>query len=240
MGEACARLLVARGARVAVCDVNAEGASNVARNLGAAARFYAFDVRDEAGLEAGIADVETSLGPIDHLVVASGMFRASPALDTPLATWSELFAINVLGSVSCLRVVGARMRERHFGSIVVIASQSAKVVRHRQVAYGSSKAALTYAAKVFGLELAAFNVRVNLVHPGVTDTPLSRELWNAGRGSPERHVRGAPESYRVPIPLGKIALADDVAAAALFLLSDAAGHTTMAEVLVDGGSTLMP
>ncbi len=235
MGLACARALAAEGARVALADRNETAVTEAADSI-PGARGVALDVRDAAAIEAMVASVEETMGPVAHLVLTAGVFRMIPAFETTNEQWNELFQVNVLGAVTFMRTVGARMRDRRSGSIVVVASQSAKVVRLRQAAYGASKAALTYAAKAFGLELAPFGVRVNVVQPGTTDTPMARELWDAGRGSAQVQITGSLESFRAPIPLGKVGRAEDIAGPVLFLLSDDAGHVTMSEMLVDGGS----
>jgi 2,3-dihydro-2,3-dihydroxybenzoate dehydrogenase len=235
MGYASAALLAREGARVAICDRDGERLHAAAQSIGA--QPFELDVVDATAVEETMERIESLVGPMVHLVVSSGVFRAEPFLDTPPDLWREIFAVNVFGAVAVLRAAGARMKARGKGSIVVVASQSAKVVRVRQAAYGASKAALTYATKALGLELAACGVRVNVVHPGTTDTPLARNLWNQGKGSPEAHVRGSLENFRAPIPLGKVGQPDDVAGAVAFLLSDDAGHITMSEIVVDGGST---
>jgi 2,3-dihydro-2,3-dihydroxybenzoate dehydrogenase len=238
IGQACAVALAAEGARVALCDSDGDGLRGTSQMVSDSIALE-FDIRDAVAVEASLLRIESVLGHIDHLVIASGLFRASPMLETTPQQWAELFAVNVFGSVVLLGNIAKLMSVRQRGSIVVVASQSAKVVRVRQAAYGASKAALTYAAKALGLELASTGVRVNVVHPGVTDTPLSRRLWKGGQGSAEAHVTGALENFRPPIPLGKVGRSEDVAAAVLFLLSDDAGHITMSELVVDGGATFI-
>lgn len=236
MGYACAARLAAEGARVAICDRDGARLAEAAKSI-AGAQAFELDVRDSAAVEATVERIEANVGPIAHLALSSGVFRAEGFFEATAELWDELFAVNLFGALSVLRSVGARMKARKQGSIVVVASQSAKVVRLRQAAYGSSKAALTYATKALGLELAPLGVRVNVVQPGTTDTPLARNLWNQGKGSPEGHIRGSLENFRAPIPLGKVGLAEDVAGAVAFLLSDDAGHVTMSEIVVDGGSS---
>lgn len=236
IGEACARALGSEGAVVAVCDRDVDGARRVAAAIPSGHAFE-LDLARLDRIEPTIAEIEARLGPIDHLASTAGIFRAISMLDAPPELWEELFRVNVFGVVATLRAVGTRMRDRGRGSIVVVASQSAKTVRLRQATYGASKAALTYATKALGLELAPSGVRVNVVQPGTTDTPLAQALWQAGKGSAESHVRGALENFRAPIPLGKVGQPGDVAGAVLFLLSDDAGHVTMSELLVDGGSS---
>ena len=235
MGQSCVRSLAEEGARVVLVDQNAKAVIEAAAAIPGASG-HGLDLRDLAAINALVETIDASVGPIDHLVLTAGIFRAIAALETPDDVWQDVLSINLLGPVAFLRSVGLRMRERRAGSIVVVASQSAKVVRLRQAAYGASKAALTYAAKAFGLELAPYGVRVNVVQPGTTDTPMSRELWDVGRGSAAQHIEGSLAGYRAPIPLGKIGHADDIASSVLFLLSDAASHVTMSEIMVDGGS----
>lgn len=236
IGLATAARLASEGARVAMCDRKRELLEASRASVPGASAFE-LDVRDATAVESTIAAIEAGVGPIDHLAITSGIFRAEAFLETSTETWNDLFAVNVFGAVAVLRACAGRMQARKRGSIVVVASQSAKVVRLRQGAYGASKAALTYAVKALGLELARTGIRVNVVQPGTTDTPLARELWDKGKGSPEAHVAGSLEAFRAPIPLGKVGRAEDAAGVVAFLLSDDAGHVTMTEVLVDGGSS---
>ncbi|MNP57786.1 2,3-dihydro-2,3-dihydroxybenzoate dehydrogenase [compost metagenome] len=104
-------------------------------------------------------------------------------------------------------------------------------------AYAASKAAVTALTKCVGLECAQYGIRCNIVSPGSTDTPMLRALWEHG-GSLEETVAGSPEAYRLGIPLGRTARAEDVAEAVLFLASDRARHITMHNLCVDGGATL--
>jgi 2,3-dihydro-2,3-dihydroxybenzoate dehydrogenase len=134
---------------------------------------------------------------------------------------------------------GRRMKARGRGSIVTVGSQSAKVVRLDQGAYGASKAAVTYLTKALGLELAPFGVRCNVVHPGVTETPLAAKIWATGKGSKDLHVTGDLQRYRPGIPLGKVAAAREVAEVVAFVASDAASHVTMTEIVVDGGGSFL-
>lgn len=88
-----------------------------------------------------------------------------------------------------------------------------------------------------GLELAAHGIRCNVVSPGSTDTPMQRSLWG-NRGGAREVIAGSQDAFRTGIPLGKLAAAQDIADAVLFLVSDRAGHITMQDLCVDGGATL--
>lgn len=85
--------------------------------------------------------------------------------------------------------------------------------------------------------MAALGIRCNIVAPGSTLTPMQTGMWADASGA-ARVIAGDPASFRTGIPLGKLATPDDIAAATMFLLSDQAGHVTMADLYVDGGATL--
>lgn len=239
MGEATALRLAREGASVVLADIQGDEAQRVAEGIGRSAIAVALDVQDEAAVARTVLEAERSVGALDFLVVTSGVFVSKPFFDTSRDDWAALLSVNVHGAVACMRAVGARMKERRRGSIVVVASQSARIVRLHQAAYGASKAALTYATKALGLELAPFGVRVNVVQPGVTETPLAQRVWAKDPSAKTVHVTGSLERYRPPIPLGKVGTSEDVAAAIAFLLSDEAGHITMTELLIDGGTSFM-
>jgi 2,3-dihydro-2,3-dihydroxybenzoate dehydrogenase len=104
-------------------------------------------------------------------------------------------------------------------------------------AYAASKAAAAHFTRCLGLELAGLGIRCNVVSPGSTDTPMQRALWTDDAGV-EAVVAGRPDLFKPGIPLGRIAAAEDVADAVVFLASDRARHITMHDLYVDGGATL--
>jgi 2,3-dihydro-2,3-dihydroxybenzoate dehydrogenase len=106
------------------------------------------------------------------------------------------------------------------------------------LAYAASKAATSALARCAGLELAARGIRCNVVEPGSTDTAMQRDLWADPQVGRRTALKGDPSTYRVGIPLGRIADPDDVAEVVCFLLSDAARHVTLQQLYVDGGASL--
>ena len=135
------------------------------------------------------------------------------------------------------RAVARRMVPRGAGSIVTVASNAGGVPRSGMAAYGASKAAAAMFTKSLGLELAPHGIRCNVVAPGSTDTPMLRGMWTDERGA-EAVIGGDLETFKVGIPLGRIAAAQDVADAVAFLVSDRARHITMQVLYVDGGAAL--
>jgi 2,3-dihydro-2,3-dihydroxybenzoate dehydrogenase len=129
------------------------------------------------------------------------------------------------------------MRERRRGAIVAIASTAARTPRVKQGAYCASKAAVAQMLCVLGLELAPHNIRVNCVSPGVTDTGMVQRLMSTMTNT-DVITRGDLDSFRVGVPLGRVARSEEIADVVAFLLSDRASYLTMQDVVVDGGGAL--
>lgn len=240
IGEAVARALADAGAHVAAMDRNAAGLKAVVADLragGFRADGYPADVRDGAAVEEAVERIEREAGPIGILVHAAGVLRTGPAVALADEDWAETMAVNVGGTFHVCRSVARRMAARRAGAIVVIGSNVAATPRMSMSAYAASKAAATMFVKCLGLELAACGVRCNIVSPGSTDTEMQRSLWTGGNG-PAQVVAGSPETFRVGIPLGRIASPADISDAVVFLVSDRARHITLHDLRVDGGATL--
>lgn len=241
IGEAVARMLADRGARVAAVDRHPRGTETLAREYGRARVVpYTADVADPAAVEAVVAQVEDTTGPIDVLVNVAGILRPSPAVELDDTDWRDSFAVNADGVLHTCRAVARRMTGRQNGAIITVGSNAAGVPRTGMAAYAASKAAATMFTKCLGLELARTGVRCNVVSPGSTDTAMQRRLWNDTEAArpPAEVIDGDPATYRVGVPLGRIADPADVAEAVAFLASDRARHITMHDLYVDGGATL--
>lgn len=232
IGVAVVRELSARGARVVAAD-----AADTAVSGEGVAGAFTVDVRDAARVEAMVTEIEDRIGPIGVLVNVAGVLRAGSILDMAEDDWAAMLGVNVTGVWTVSRAVARRMIGRHAGSIVTVASNAGSVPRIGMGGYAASKAASVMLTKCLGLELAGHGIRCNVVSPGSTETSMLRSLWRDADGE-RATLRGAPEDYRVGIPLRKIARPEDVAAAVAFLASEAAGHITMHDLCVDGGASL--
>jgi len=239
IGRATAVQLLEEGARVALCDRAAAAVPEGVDEGRAVA--LTLDVGDASAVTKTFDDVAVRFGGLDGLANVAGVFRTGPFTESggDEETFTTLFDTNVRGVVNCLRASLPHLRRRGGGAIVTVASQSAKVLRFEQALYGASKAAASYVTKAVGLEVAHENIRCNVVHPGVTESGMTRSMWDRGLGSAEAHLAGSLARFRVPIPLARIAEAKDVAACVCFLLSSEAAHVTMGEIVVDGGSHLI-
>jgi 2,3-dihydro-2,3-dihydroxybenzoate dehydrogenase len=241
IGAAVARSLSGLGARVALVDADADGVRATTADLPAAVGYPA-DVTDAQAVDRLVATVERDLGEIDICVNVAGVLRTGAVTDTSDADWATLFAVNTGGVFHVSRAVSRRMLPRRRGSIVTVSSNAAGVPRAGMAAYAASKAAATMFTKSLGLELAPYGIRCNVVAPGSTDTDMQRSMWPAeqrddGSGA-AAVITGNPSVFKVGIPLGRIARADDVADAVTFLVCDRARHITMHDLYVDGGATL--
>ncbi|GAA3728646.1 2,3-dihydro-2,3-dihydroxybenzoate dehydrogenase [Salinactinospora qingdaonensis] len=223
---------------VAVVDRDAESATATAGALHAAghrAGTYPADVTDAHAVEDLFDRAERDLGPVTLAVNVAGVLRTGEVTECSDADWAELFAVNTTGVFHTARAAARRMKPRGQGCIITVSSNAGGVPRAGMAGYGASKAAATLFTKSLGLELAPHGIRCNVVSPGSTDTPMQRAF---SPGGPEAVIAGDPDAYRVGIPLGRLAAAEDIAAAVCFLASDAARHITMHDLYVDGGATL--
>nr|WP_186786018.1 2,3-dihydro-2,3-dihydroxybenzoate dehydrogenase [Paenibacillus agilis] len=240
IGEAVVRALAEQGVRIAAVDRNEAGLNSLVVDLtsiGAKVFPYTVDVGSSAEVEAAVEQIERALGPIDILVNVAGVLRIGAIGSLSDEDWQSHFTVNTNGVFYVSRAVVCRMATRKAGAIVTVSSNASKVPRTQMSAYAASKAASTMFTKCLALEYAKDNIRCNVVSPGSTDTEMQRLLWKDENGA-QPIIDGSLESYRVGIPLGKIAAPVDIADSVLFLLSSRAGHITMHDVCVDGGATL--
>lgn len=239
IGAAVARAL-AEGASIAALDTREEGLSVLVEELrqgGCRAAAFKVDVSDSAAVEAVVERVERELGPIEILANVAGVLRMGSVVSLSDEDWANTFAVNTHGVFHVSRAVARRMVPRKSGVIVTVGSNASGVPRMQMAAYAASKAASTMFTKCLGLELAQHNIRCNVVSPGSTDTAMQRGMWADENGA-QAVIAGSLETFRLGIPLRRIATPSDIADAVAFLVSDRARHITLHDLCVDGGATL--
>jgi NAD(P)-dependent dehydrogenase (short-subunit alcohol dehydrogenase family) len=234
IGAACALACARDGWDVAVNytrdSAAAERVAREVRALGRRAIHVQADVADEPAVLAMFARIDAELPPLAGLVNNAGIVDAMARVDqTSLARLQRLFAINVFGSFVCAREAIKRMSTKHSGhggAIVNLSSVAAKLGGPGwYVDYAASKGAIDTFTVGLAREVAAEGIRVNAVRPGIIDTDI-----HASGGQPDRAQQSA-----ALIPMQRPGTADEVAAAIVWLLSDAARYTTGAILDVSGG-----
>jgi NAD(P)-dependent dehydrogenase (short-subunit alcohol dehydrogenase family) len=224
-GRAICRLVAREGAAVAVADRDASAARRTAEEVraeGAKAMVIVADAGDPGAIEPMVAEAAAGLRGLDGLVANVGVVGERSLAATGSAEWDDVFAVNVRAHF--LACKSALMFLPPGGAIVLISSIAGRMPINRSAAYHASKAALDGACLWLAHHSAPRGVRVNVVVPGVLDTPRGRR---ASRVEPSRDER--------PLPLGRKGTAWEVAYAAAFLLSGEASYITGQSLVVDGG-----
>ncbi len=229
-GRAMSLLFAREGARVAVADrvrpSAEETVAQIARAGGAAFAIEA-DITSASDVERMIAEAHTGLSGIDALVLNVGIGAGRLDLEgVSPETWDQTLAVNLRGPMLCCRAGLPRLESG--ASIVLISSIAGLRSGSRLVAYDASKAALGGLMRHVAREASRRGIRVNIICPGLVDTPLGR---TATAGRPDRAASG--------VPFGRQATGWEVAYAALFLVSDESVYVTAQTLAVDGGLTGM-
>ena len=238
IGRAIAQELAANGAEVAINGRKAADVEEAIASLRAAlpkGRFKA--APGDAGTAAGVAGTIEAAGDVDILVNNVGVFEIKDAFTIPDEDWERFFAVNVLSGVRFTRHYGPRMREKHFGRIIFISSESGAQIPTEMIHYGLTKSADLALMRGFAQALAASGVTVNAVLPGPTRTEGVEAIFKSmGRSA------GDPEAQRDFIDKGRpssiikrLAKPEEVAVMVALLCSREASAITGSPVRADGG-----
>jgi NAD(P)-dependent dehydrogenase (short-subunit alcohol dehydrogenase family) len=227
LGRATAELFVAEGARVGLLDFNRPQLEQVAAATGGLPLFA--DVRDETQVRQAVAQMAAQFGGIDGVVNSAGIADASMLEKTTLAQWSAVLDTNLTGTFLVCRETLPWLRKAGRGTIVNLASGQALGPTGNSAAYSASKGGVLVMSKDLACQVAP-SIRVNVICPGTTDTPMVQALL-----TPEsRHII---ERLLAAVPLKRMADAREIANAILFLTSDESSFMTGTAIAVDGGRT---
>ena len=233
IGQACALLFAAEGARLALVDRDAEALVQT-RGLLVAEGFEALllegDVGDEATVTRHCASVMEHFGQIDLLFAGAGFSSGTSAPDTDLAVWDQVIRASLTGSFLWSRAVLGPMRKAKSGSIILVGSQLAFAGGRNNAAYLAAKGGVVSLMQSMAVDHAAEGIRVNAVIPGAIDTPLLRRSFARVADGAAAQARSVARH-----PLGRLGQPDEVARAVLFLASHEASFTTGSCLRVDGG-----
>lgn len=225
IGYAIGARFAAEGARVALTDINEEGAAKAAATLGSEHLSARLDVADVAASRIGIETLIESLGGLDILVNNAGFVRHTTAFECTEQDWDQMVDVNLKGVFFTAQAVLPHMRDRQSGAIVNMSSLAAKTGGVAAAPpYGAAKAGVSALTVHLAKVMAPFRVRVNALAPGIIDTDMVRDMKSAGHADMTKQI-----------PLGEQGRAEDIANAALFLASDEARHITGEIVDVNGG-----
>jgi NAD(P)-dependent dehydrogenase (short-subunit alcohol dehydrogenase family) len=225
IGAATARLLAARGWQVVCGDLDRAGAEHVAEGL-PGAMAVGVDVREESATDALMAAAMDRFGRIDAAVAAAGIEQGGPAEDLDREVFARVLDVNLTGSFLTARAAARHMLAGGGGRIVLIGSVNSQVALAGQAAYAASKGGVLQLGRALAVDWGPRGVCVNVVGPGVTDTPMSAASLADPRRGPWLLSK---------IPLGRAAAPDEIAEVIAFLASDAARYVNGAYVPVDGG-----
>lgn len=226
-GEAEARRFVAEGASVLLTDVLDDEGEAAAAALGDNAAYRHLDVSSEDEWIAVVADAEERFGPVTILVNNAGILDFASIERQDIERFRRVIEVNLIGTLIGMKTVTPSMRKAGGGSIINISSNGGIWGLPSLGAYVSSKWAVRGLSKTAALDLGKRGIRVNSLHPGGIDTPMTR------RPGQEPNDTGFAKS----LPIGRFGLVDEVANVVTFLASDEASYVTGAEWSVDGGAT---
>ncbi|MBW5468947.1 glucose 1-dehydrogenase [Brevibacillus formosus] len=234
MGKAIAMLFAAEGANVILADLNKEAAVSVAQEL-PQGKGHAMqtDVADDTSVAALVMETLEAYGSIDVLVNCAGVPQAfTPIEELTLEQWDRIMSVNTKSVFLTTRHAVPHMKEKGKGSIINIASIAGIRARPGLNAYCASKGAAIMLSKALAIELAPFQIRVNVINPGPAETPMLGKFINGDEAQVEA---GKKDIFISSVPLGMLIQPEDIAQAALYLASDLSKIVTGEVMNVDGG-----
>jgi NAD(P)-dependent dehydrogenase (short-subunit alcohol dehydrogenase family) len=232
IGRAIALALAQAGARVVAGSTNPEKVRAIREELGSQHDAVQLDVADEPSVRRAVDETVKKFGRLDAVVNAAGIIARKPSLEVSTEEFDRIVRVNLTGSFIVAREAARVMKDQkpdakgQRGSIVFIASLNSYISLSEVLAYACSKSGVLGLVRGLANEWAKFGIRVNAVAPGVIPTDLNRPL-----------ITGTPrgEWLKNHTPLDRFGDADELAGAALYLISPAASYTTGETIIVDGG-----
>ena len=234
VGRSVCEHLARQGRPVAVLDLYADAAEQVAAALRAEGReaiAAPVDVSDRSAVDQSLDQVRAELGPIAILVTSAAVASFVPFEELTLAEWNQMLTVNLTGTFHCIQAAITDMAAAGWGRIVTISSSAGQVGSPRQAHYSASKGGVIALTKTVAREYASRGITVNTIPPFTVDTPMLRAAQAA------RHLASDDVISRM-IPAGRLGTVDDIGATCAFLCSDAAGYITGQVIAVNGGAVV--
>ncbi|MBC2340673.1 D-threitol dehydrogenase [Listeria welshimeri] len=228
IGKAMAELFSEKDAYVVLLDIK-EDVKDVAAKINPSRTLaLQVDITKKENIEKVVAEIKKVYPKIDILANSAGVALLEKAEDLPEEYWDKTMELNLKGSFLMAQIIGREMIATGGGKIVNMASQASVIALDKHVAYCASKAAIVSMTQVLAMEWAPYNINVNAISPTVILTELGKKAWAGQVG----------EDMKKLIPAGRFGYPEEVAACALFLVSDAASLITGENLIIDGGYTI--
>lgn len=228
IGKAMAELFSEKGAYVVLLDIK-EDVKDIAAKINPSRTLaLQVDITKKENIEKTVAEIKKVYPKIDILANSAGVALLEKAEDLPEEYWDKTMELNLKGSFLMAQIIGREMMATGGGKIVNMASQASVIALDKHVAYCASKAAIVSITQVLAMEWAPYNINVNAISPTVILTELGKKAWAGQVG----------EDMKKLIPAGRFGYPEEVAACALFLVSDAASLITGENLIIDGGYTI--
>lgn len=236
IGEGIAKKLAAAGAKVAIItrttDKSIQVANRIKENGGEAVALSA-DVTNYQSAKKAIDAVLEAWGSIDILVNNVGGDIMKPFIETDEAIWDQQIALNYKSFLNCIHICAPHMIEKKSGKIISISSESARAGQMNECLYCGAKGAIIASTKGLAREFARYNINVNCISPGITDTPLIQELRKSERG--EQIISKTTKT----IPLKRIGDPEEIGDLAVFFASDESKYITGQVLSINGGQQMI-
>ncbi|EFS04428.1 short chain dehydrogenase [Listeria seeligeri FSL S4-171] len=228
IGKAIAELFSEKGAYVVLLDIK-EDVKDIAAKINPSRTLaLQVDITKKENIEKTVAEIKKVYPKIDILANSAGVALLEKAEDLSEEYWDRTMELNLKGSFLMAQIIGREMMATGGGKIVNMASQASVIALDKHVAYCASKAAIVSMTQVLAMEWAPYNINVNAISPTVILTELGKKAWAGQVG----------EDMKKLIPAGRFGYPEEVAACALFLVSDAASLITGKNLIIDGGYTI--
>lgn len=227
IGYAISELFAAQGARLVLLDLSEE-VQNVAQKFPGDHLAIPCNVAENAQIQAAVDKAVEKYGKIDILVNNAGVALLNKATEVTEQEWDTTMAVNLRAPFFLAQAVARVMTKNGGGQIVNMASQASVIALDRHVAYCASKAAIVSMTEVLAIEWARAGITVNAISPTVVETALGKKAWAGEVG----------EAMKQKIPVGRFAQPEEIASAALYLVSEHTRIMTGANVVIDGGYTI--
>jgi 2-hydroxycyclohexanecarboxyl-CoA dehydrogenase len=231
IGLATAETLAVAGARVIIADIareKGEAAATAFQKKGYKAEYVHLDITDDASIVAFADTVQDKMGGVDIVVNGAGWGQIKAFWELPLDVWGKIVALNLVGPMKLVKSLLPKMMERNSGKIVNVSSDAGRVGSSGETVYAGAKGGLIAFTKSLAREVARYNINVNCVCPGPTETPLLFAV-------PEKHL----EAFKRAIPFRRFGKPQEVADAILFFASSRSDYITGQVLSVNGGLTMV-